>query len=63
MQLLLHCAVFVIKYAHESLFGMFTNIGTSRQLYDQIIMSKSGEIVLREREFLKFNNLHLSFVT
>jgi hypothetical protein len=60
MQLVLHCAVFVIKYAHESLFGMFTNIGTSRQLYDQM-MSKSGEIVLREREFLKFKNLHLSF--
>jgi len=42
MQLLIHCAVFVIEYAAKFLFGMFTNIGTSRQLCYQIIMSKSG---------------------
>lgn len=34
--------MFVIEYVPEFLFGMFTNIGTSRQLCDQIIMSKSG---------------------
>ena len=42
MQLLIHCAVFVVEYAPEFLFGMFTNIGTSRQLCDQIIMFTSG---------------------
>ena len=42
MQLLIHCAVFVIEYAPEFLFGMFANVGTSRQLCDQIIMSKRG---------------------
>jgi hypothetical protein len=60
MQLLIHCAVFVIEYAAEFLFGMFTNIGTSRQLCYQIIMSKSGGNCFEgDIEFGKFKNMCL----